>query len=132
MKDGVFGVLNNIICLYADVKISELFDLLTRRLYDEVKKKHTQVKISNPTQQLRAEYKISEMKIKFDRILTNQEWTWDKILADAKKTCGSSEKEGFSANNLQPKKVAQHFQVGFHWVLIYRKILKNLNFTGQD
>ena len=113
MKEGIFGVLNNIICLYADVKISEVLDLLTRRIFDEVKKTYPGVKISIPTQQLQAEYAILSIESRLAQILCNQEWTWDKILADAKSTCGTSsnERSFLTAKNVQPEKAAQHFQV---------------------
>lgn len=113
MKDGVFGVVNNIICLYSDVKISEVLDHLTRHVFDEVKKTHTGVQIWNPTQQVRAAHTVLEVESRFDQMLCNREWTWDKILDDAKQTCGFSETASVSANNVQYKEVAQNFQVGF-------------------
>jgi hypothetical protein len=114
MRDGVFGVANNIICLYSDVKISEVLDLLTRDIFDEVKKTHTAVQFWNPAHQnIQAGHTYLEIDSQFDQILNNREWTWEKILADAKETCGSSNKEGLTANKLQPKIVAQNFQVGF-------------------
>lgn len=113
MKEGMFGVINNLICLYADAKILEVIDLLTRQIFELIKNSHPGVQICYPAVQTRMELTILEMESQSDQILASQEWTWDKILADAKQTCGSLERtSGITADmELHPKKIAQHFQV---------------------
>jgi hypothetical protein len=110
----VSGVLSNIICLFSDTKISEALNMLTRRVYDVVKKTHPEIQICNPStrQKKRPKLAISDIENRIDLIMHRQGWTWDKILADAKRTCSTSLKsDGAYDVNLHPKKIAKHFQV---------------------
>jgi hypothetical protein len=134
MKEGKFGVLNNIICLYSDIKISEVLDLLTRRIYDEVKKMHPGVKIGIPAQQIRAEHTLPQIESRCEQILRNQDWTWGKVLADAKSTCGSSGRERsiILDKNFNPEKTAQHFQVIFIITIKLANKIKHIFIAGPD
>jgi hypothetical protein len=109
MMEGVFGAVSNIISLYSDVKISEIVDLLTRHVFDELKKTHTGVKICNPAaKKIESGQSILKIDSRFEKILNNQDWTWDKILADAQHMCGTSD---VVLDVSLPRKTVQHFQV---------------------
>lgn len=113
MMKGIFGVINNIICLYSHVKKSEAMSFLTRRLFELVKQTHTEVQICNPAVRELSENLITEIESRLDQILNHREWTWDKILADVKNTCGSAERLGVKDIVVHPEKVAKYFQVRF-------------------
>jgi hypothetical protein len=109
MEEGGYGIISNLISLYSDVEISEVINLLTRHIFDELKKIHTGVKICNSAaQKIEAEHLISDIKSRFEKILSNQDWTWDKILADAQHMCGTPD---VVLDVSLPQKTAQHFQV---------------------
>lgn len=111
---GVIGVINNIICLYADIKIAEVIDVLARNIFDEIKQTHPGIIISRPAEDIdKAEHTMSEIESRLSQILIDKEWTWDKILADAKETCGSPYGTSVSNIGLRPEKLAQHFQVSY-------------------
>jgi hypothetical protein len=110
----VAGALTDIIGLYSQVKISENFDLLARRIFDMVKKVHPEVTIGSSvvcTPTTTTKLAEPEIKSKFEHIFNNAEWTWEKILDDAKSTCGSLEEIITSDIDEHPAKVVQHFQV---------------------
>jgi hypothetical protein len=113
MEEGGFGVISNIISLYSDMHISEVVDLLTRHIFDELKRTHTGVKICIPAdQKIQAKQTISEIESRLKQILQNRDWTWDKILADAQHMCGATENADVVLDvNLHPKETAQYFQV---------------------
>lgn len=99
------------------MKISEVIDLLTRRIFDEVKQTHRGIRICTPAEcSLTEATELAMLNIEshFSQILNNQEWTWDKILADAKQTCSSSNSKIKLDVGLHPNIVAQHFQVSFY------------------
>jgi hypothetical protein len=115
MEDGQCGVINNILCLYADVKVSEIIQLWTRRIFDIVKQTHTGITICNPAKRTPTEstqHSMSKVETLLAQILSDKKWTWNKILADAKHMCGSSvDKTSNFDIDLDPKKVAAHFKV---------------------
>ena len=109
--DRVHGVLDDIICLYADVKMSENFDLLARRIFDMVKSVHPEVTVGISVEESPyVEYALPDIESKFEQLLANEKWTWEKILTDAKSTCGTLD-EISTADIDHPEKVIQHFQV---------------------
>jgi hypothetical protein len=100
------------LCLYAEAKAAENIDLLTRRIFDIVKKVHPEVTIGNSVESRPAtELSLQDIISKFEHIFKNMEWTWEKILNDAKISCGLLEEINTSDINQHPTKVVQHFQV---------------------
>lgn len=115
IEEGEFGVINNIICLYYDAKTSEVIDLLTRRLFDEIKLTDRGIQICNPADGMHEQKSMPDMESQFHQILINRDWTWDKILADTRNTFGTSESTSGALDIiLHPTEVAQHFQVGLN------------------
>jgi hypothetical protein len=113
-KDGVFGVLNNIITLYTEMKMAEIVDLITRHIFNGLRIGDPEVRIFNstigkpttPTTDTQPDFER-----RFDSILANKEWTWEKILARAQSSCGSLKEISTSDIEQHPEKVAQHYQV---------------------
>lgn len=111
MKNGMCGVINNIICLYSDVKTSESIDLLTWHIFEEVKKTCNGISITKMVQSRPPVRTFKQIEVTLHTIM-DQAWIMQKLLEKIKPThILESEKTEGPSFEQDPKKVAKHFQV---------------------
>lgn len=113
MKIGVYGVINNIICLHSDAKMTEVLELMTKHIYELLKiTDATKDRFRNYYSAEKPTSEKSTLENRTDEYLAYRGWTWNKILSDIRETISSSlVKAGVSDIEEHPEKIAKYFQV---------------------
>jgi hypothetical protein len=120
-SDEKYGLIFTIISLYADVQVKEAVDFMVQIIYSHVLYLHPSGRSKVCVNAVDAEgpqLTLSIIMTSLEKVGGNEQISYESILEDVRRATFRPDRICFLDGDMEPKKVAQHFQV-FYLAFIF-------------